>query len=395
MDELLEALEEVAAVDQHAHPLAGPEAEGAFELRDVLTEAEDPRQLEHVPEHPAYGAALRDLGRFLGVEPSEEGLREARRREGFEPYARRLLEACRFEQVLCDDGFVFPGTLGPAGSAPLFGCPVRRVVRLEREAEAAAEGWPPFEDLRRRFAERVGAALAGSGPNAEAGGAEGAGAEDAGSGPAAGLKTIAAYRSGLDLPPPDPAAAGAAYDRWRRSGVSRLSEPALVSFLLDQALALDAELDRPVPLQVHTGFGDRDLALHRANPSLLRPVLEDPRHAGVPVVLLHCFPYVREASYLASVYPDVHLDLSLAIPLTGRLAPDLVLEALSLAPASKLLFGTDASRLPELFFVAARTWRRALAVALGRLVGEGVVDEAAALRWGRLVLAGNARRIYG
>src|SRR5439155_4820010 len=150
----------------------------------------------------------------------------------------------------------------------------------------------------------------------------------------------------------------------RRAGGGRVEAPELISFFLDQALDMLANMDRPVPLQVHTGFGDRDLALHRANPSLLRPVLEDPRHGGIPVVLLHCFPYVREASYLASVYPEVHFDLSLSIPLAGRLAPDLVLEALSLAPASKLLFGTDASRIPELFFVAARSWRRALAVAL-------------------------------
>lgn len=378
--ELLAALEEVGAVDHHAHVLAGPGH--GFELRQVLTEAGDARQFEHVAEHPGYRAALHDLAAFLDVEPSEAGLRQARDRLGFEGHARRLLEACRFEQVLCDDGFTFRGSLGPDGSAALFGCPVRRVVRIEREAEAAAEGWPPFEDLRTRFVDRLAAALAGSGTGPAAV-------------PAAGLKTIAAYRSGLDLPPPDLAEGAAAYDRWRQTGEARLREPALVSFLLDQALVLDAGLDRPVPLQVHTGFGDRDLALHRANPSLLRPVLEDRRHAGVPVVLLHCFPYVREASYLASVYPDVHLDLSLAIPLTGRLAPDLVLEALSLAPASKLLFGTDASRIPELFFVAARTWRRALAAALDRLVQEGAADRAAAVRWGRLVLEGNARRIYG
>src|SRR5207253_11052376 len=121
-------------------------------------------------------------------------LRGARRREGFDGYARRLLGACHLDQVLLDDGFVFPGSLGLAGSERLFGCPVRRVVRIEREAEAAAEGWPPFADLRARFRDRVSAALEGSG-----------------GAPAAGLKTIAAYRSGLDLPPADAAAAASAY----------------------------------------------------------------------------------------------------------------------------------------------------------------------------------------
>jgi len=150
----------------------------------------------------------------------------------------------------------------------------------------------------------------------------------------------------------------------------------------------------PLPLQVHTGLGDTDLAVHRADPSLLRPLLEDERWSHVPVVLLHCYPFVAQASYLAGVHANVHLDLSRAVTLVAHRGADLVLQALDLAPATKLLFATDASRLPEAFFLGARWWRDALARVLGRLIDDQAVDGATAARWAGLVLAGNAQRVY-
>ena len=70
-------------------------------------------------------------------------------------------------------------------------------------------------------------------------------------------------------------------------------------------------------------------------------------------------------------------------------------EALELAPPSKLLFATDASRLPEAFYLGTRCWREALGVALGRTVDGGYADEARAVRHAGMILAGNARRLYG
>ena len=53
--------------------------------------------------------------------------------------------------------------------------------------------------------------------------------------------------------------------------------------------------------------------------------LEDWRFASVPFVLLHgAYPYVRELSYLASLYPNVHVDLGLAIPHVASDLPGIV-----------------------------------------------------------------------
>ncbi|MGH9036137.1 MAG: hypothetical protein ACRD0O_10260 [Acidimicrobiia bacterium] len=368
--ELREALDEIPALDQHAHQLSGPDV--TWSLPDLLSESTDPAQREQMRHHPSFRRALVDLAGMLGVAPDEEAVTGARERAGFEAHAQRLLAAGRFEGLFIDDGFPVSGQLDLDAHAKLAGCPVRRLVRIEAAVEQAARGWPGFEGVRDRFRERL------------------AGALDDG---AAGLKTIAAYRCGLDLPRPEGDEARSAYRAWRASGSGRLTHSALIAFFLAEAMEV-AQAHGPVPLQVHTGLGDADLDLQRADPSLLGWVIADAGAAGLPVVLLHCYPYVRQAAWLAHVHGHVFVDLSLALLLVGHRGTELLFEALELAPATKVLFATDASRAPEMFFLAARWWRDALAGALDRLVGEQAVGEPAALDWARMILSGNARRLY-
>jgi hypothetical protein len=361
------AISEIGAIDHHAHLLAHPGSGDG--LADVLTESCDPAQIADVPEHPAYVRALAELGAVLGTEPTEEAISAVRDRDP-SGCIRRLLDECRLDAMFVDDGFRVAGMMSLGEHAALVPCPVRRIVRIESEAEAASAGWPPFGDCRARFREAIADALAGG---------------------AVGLKTIAAYRCGLELPPPSAAAARDAYEAWRRSGSNRLRDGALVSQFVADALDVAGG---DVPLQVHTGLGDADQSLALADPTLLQPHLDHGMLARNPVVLLHCYPFVRRAGYLASLYHHVHLDVSLATTFVPHRGHELVAEALELAPATKLLFATDASRLPEMFLLGSRWWRRSLARTLGSLVDEGFADEPRALRWAELILAGNARRVY-
>ncbi len=180
----------------------------------------------------------------------------------------------------------------------------------------------------------------------------------------AGLKTIAAYRGGLDL---DVA-------------------PAAVREPLIAALEANEATGAPLPVQVHCGFGDSDLYLPRSDPGHLKPLVE--RFSETTFVLLHCYPFVREAGWLAHVYGNVCFDLSLSIPHVSR--PEEVLrEALELAPVSKLLYASDAARTPELYHLAAKWWRGALAAVLAEALPP---DEAAEA--GTAILRGNALRVY-
>jgi hypothetical protein len=367
LDGLRLAIAEIAAIDHHAHLLARGDA--PYGLADVLTESRDLAQLDLAREHPARHRALRELSDVLGIEPTEEALAAARRDDP-DGHARTLLEQCHLRAMFVDDGLRLPGTMSFAEHAELVGCPVRRIVRIETEAEAASAGWPPLAECRARFQRAVSDALAAG---------------------AVGLKTIAAYRGGLDLPPPSVTAGTTAYDSWRRSGKSRLADASLVSLFVADALEAAGS---DVPLQVHTGLGDSDQMLRQADPALLQPQIDRGMLARNPVVLLHCYPFVRHAGYLASIYANVYLDVSLAVTLVPQRGRDLVAQALELAPATKLLFATDASRLAEMFLLGTRWWRESLSRTLADLVEDGFADEARALRWADLVLAGNARRVY-
>jgi len=263
------------------------------------------------------------LAEHLGCEATEEAVHARRLATDPEAYAASLLRATNTERVLVDTGYP-PPEIGTSWEelGALAGCPAQPILRIESVS-------PP---------EAVGDAVAGA--------------------RAAGfvaLKTIAAYRGGLAEPAPE-----------------------VVRALEDNAATGD-----PLPVQVHTGFGDADLSLPLSRPGLLKPLIE--RFDTTPFVLLHCYPFVREAGWLAHVYPNVWFDLSLTIPHVARPVTAL-LEALELAPFSKLLYASDAARTPELYLLGATWWREALAEALA-LLGEG--EEAA-----RAILRQNALRLY-
>ena len=82
-------------------------------------------------------------------------------------------------------------------------------------------------------------------------------------------------------------------------------------------------------------------------------------------------------------------DLSLTIPHVAR-PEEALAEALELAPVSKLLYASDAARTPELYYLAAKWWREALAEALTEALPP---DEAE--RAGRAILRENALELYG
>src|SRR5204863_2314025 len=119
---------------------------------------------------------------------------------------------------------------------------------------------------------------------------------------AVALKTVIGYRTGLALPAraASDTEARAAVERWLRGGTRRLTEPVLLAWLVYEAVGVGSALG--LPLQVHTGFGDPDLRLRDVDPALLSDFLESTQYRGITVVLLHCWPYHRNAGYLAHVY---------------------------------------------------------------------------------------------
>ncbi len=318
------------------------------EFRGLFSESPDPRQWPHVASAVTYQRAIPLLAGRLGCEASEAAVYERRLSMDPAEYASLMLRGTGTELVFVDEGFPHAeaGT-SVAELGSLAGCEARPVMRIERVAEQV--GAQELEAIRIAVA------------SARARGY-------------VALKTIAAYRGGLDL---EALSAPVRTDRLE-------GQP--LRAVLVTALEANEATSRPLPVQVHTGFGDWDLSLPSARPSLLKPLIE--RFRKTTFVLLHCYPFVREAGWLAHVYGNVYFDLSLTIPHVARPAAALA-EALELAPASKLLYASDAARTPELYLLASVWWRDALAEVLPALL-----PAAAAVSAARMILRENALSLY-
>lgn len=365
----------LALADHHVHPALASELDAA-EFEELITESDRPVPAGLTQFDSQLGMAIRRwCAPVLDLEPMAPAAAYLAQRAalGAGEVTRRLLRASGISHFLVDTGYLRDGMLGLDGMASASGAEVDEIVRLETVAEQAVlAGDGTAAGFAGRFAEALAERVPG----------------------AVGLKSIVGYRYGLDFDPVPPtrvevtAAAGRWLHRIEDTGQARVADPVLLRHLLW------AGLSHGLPLQLHTGFGDPDADLRRCDPLLLRGFIERAEPSGVPIMLLHCYPFHRGAGYLAMAYPHVYLDVGLAANYLGARAAAVVAESLELAPFGKVLFSTDAWGLPELHYLGALLWRRATAQVLGGFVAEDEWTEAEALRIAAMIGGGNARRVY-
>jgi uncharacterized protein len=367
-------LADVPLVDQHCHPVVlDPLDSSQFEL--LLTEARDPGPAGTSEFDSQVGLAVRRwcapvLGLAAHAEPDAYLARRAQL--GPRDAARALLQACGSSDLLVDTGLAWPGLCDLAELADLAAARVHEVVRVEKVAEELAASGVGAGELGSALAET----LADRASRCVA------------------FKTVAAYRSGLELraTAPSDLEVRRAADRWLargdREGRHRLDDPTLVAHAVWSCLPLGR------PLQVHTGYGDPDLTLHHADPSLLTPFLRALPAEAAPVVLLHCYPYHRQAAYLANVFPQVVMDVSLAVNHVGPRAAAVLAETLELAPFGSLLHASDGFALPELHHLGAVLFRQGLGQVLEDWLAQDALTADDAIRFARMIAGDNARRVY-
>ena len=366
-------------LDAHCHGVVTDDLTDA-EFETLSSESRIPARPGWSPLEAPVGLAIRrwcapalDLPEHA---PIAEYLRRRRDLESAE-VNRRLIRAAGVQAMLVDTGFG-DDLAAPHDLATLAEAPAYEVLRLETLAESV-----PADSLRdnaaAEFPGRFDTALDDAGPDVVA------------------FKSILAYRFGFDIAaaPPSTDDVVTAVGRWQRTGAARLTDPVLLRFLVWTALSRKPFRGKRRPLQLHTGFGDTDLDLQRANPILLTGLIrEAQRRDGAPIVLLHCYPYHREAAYLAAVYPNVHLDIGLGVSHLGPSAGTLVREAMELAPFGKLHYSSDAYGLAEFFLIGAMGFRVGLDAVLGDWVSSGAVAQADARTIAAQVLGGTSQRLY-
>lgn len=372
---LRSTVDELLVVDHHCHGVLRRDVDRA-DFESMLTEGDRRGPLSPTLFDSQIGYALRRwCAPVLDLEPhtAPEEYLQRRAELGHAEVTRRFLRASGIGTYLVDTGFVPEPLLGPAELAEAVGGESHEIVRLEQVAEQVVAGGVDAsrfaEDVRERLADRTATAV--------------------------GVKSIAAYRAGLDLPSEQPAEreVAVAAGRWFadvEAGASpRCNDPLLHSFLVWTGI----ELGKPV--QFHVGLGDSEADLRRANPLLLTPLLRATQSRGVPIMLLHNYPFHRYAGYLAQVFSHVFVDLGLATHNLGRASGRVIGELLELAPFGKVLFSSDAFGLPELYHLGTLLFRRGLAGVLQEGVSDGSWTETDAERIAGRILAGNAIRAYG
>jgi hypothetical protein len=387
-------------LDVHAHPFLNKGALSADEFTDrtsfgggyggspdgarIYMEAggvpwtpEISDELQRVRRSTLYFTRMvNDLARFLGTSPDIESVlneRNAQVAVDYRGYVKRLWADAGLGTVVFDFGIPLPmlGIDEVSAELPIEVVPIYRIEPLIADLLKQDLAWAEFKDAY-----------------------DTAISEGLSSGRYRGVKSIIAYRTGLDVSPLSRTSDQGfqALDAIKR-GLGGGSMKKLRDHLLCRAIELCMEYD--VPIQIHTGMGDVEVNLVMCRPSYLLDLLRFPTYRGCRVLLVHTgYPYHREAAYMANVLPRTYLDISEGIPFASSAAWEIIEGAVSMAPLNKICYGSDGYQVPEIMYTSAKLGKQALQDVMNGLVTKGMLVEADAQKAATGILSDNARELY-
>ncbi|KAK6943902.1 Glutamine synthetase, catalytic domain [Dillenia turbinata] len=359
--ELREVTEKLELVDAHAHNIVA--LDSTFPFIKCFSEAEG-EALSQAIHSLSFKRSLRDIAELYGVELSLDRVEEYRRSTGLQSISSKCFQSARISALLLDDGIVFDKNHDIEWHRSFLPT-VGRILRIERLAEEILD-----EGTQDGKAWTLANIVA--------------------------LKSIAAYRSGLEIDThvTEKDAEDGLFEVLSAGKPVRITNKSFIDYMFTRSLEVALSFDLPV--QIHTGFGDKDLDLRLSNPLHLRSLLEDNRFSKCRIVLLHAsYPFSKEASYLASVYSQVYLDFGLAVPklsVHGMISS--VKELLELAPIKKVMFSTDGYACPETYYLGARRAREVVFTVLRDACIEGDLSISEATEAAKDIFSQNAKEFY-
>jgi predicted TIM-barrel fold metal-dependent hydrolase len=342
---------------------------------DGLDPADLPLLHELTDSDPLSLACTLRLAELLGCDPTREGVSAARRdafANGGTSYLQLLWEHAGIRGLVVDDGYPLP-RVDPRELAAEAGIDVHRVVRIEPVIARLRDAAPSYAALEDAFSSEIEAACNDN---------------------AVAIKSVIAYRTGLDVKEWSREEVRSGYLRWAEARFPETRELAkpVRDALLRRTLEIAKAAERPV--HIHCGGGDPSVVLAYARPKDLFPFLD--RHRDQPIVLIHSgWPWLEEGAYAASILPRVYLETSI-MTAWASLIMDQKLEAImGIAPTAKIIFGSDESTEPEMAWISAIMAREALERVLANAVERRWMTAGDASRIGRGVLAQNCERLHG
>lgn len=387
-------LSALPVVDVHCHPFLDKGAVTAEQFTDFTAFGGGSKQymeqggieftpavrdeLQRVKRDTLYFRRMvRDLATFFGTETNIEAVLEARNAavasQGYTEYVRGLYGDAGLKALVFDFGVPLPqlDVDEVKGQLPAEVIPIFRIEPLIADLLKTDLGWAEF---KRTFDDTIADALTNHGFR--------------------GVKSIIAYRTGLDVSPlsRDADQGFKALDAIRR-GLGGGSMKMLRDHLLCRSLELCMEHD--VPMQIHTGMGDFEVNLVYCRPAFLMDLLRFPTFRACDVILIHGgYPYSREAGYMTQALPRVYCDVSEGIPFAGHAARSIFSEVLELAPVSKVVYGSDGYALPEINYTSAKLGKQALGQVLDDLVADKFIGAGDVQEIAGMILAGTASQLY-
>jgi predicted TIM-barrel fold metal-dependent hydrolase len=384
-------------VDAHCHPISEKDAATTpeeFLGRISLSGFTGDGQVDPHFKNTVFVRFLtKEMAQFLGCEPVLEAVIEARNERGrdYAGYINALFEDAGIAEVLIDTGYVdgldadgvatFAAAIAPTRA--------RYLVRVETITDELFATDLTYSELRDRFVERVRKALDGTDNLGQR---------------SVGMKSYLLPDVGVIRPEYDDNRAAASWALVRDQGEpegDRAAQLARGQVLRERLLTLAMEecLARDMPMQFHAGDGEPPyVILRNQDPFYLEEIIrfeKDGKLRMPKVVPVHAgYPLVGQAAWLSHIYRNTYFELSTMTPLIHQRLAERYQEILEVAPLSKILYGSDAFHLPELFWISARWGKRYLAQALTSLAVGGALDEEEALDAARMILHRNTREAY-
>jgi predicted TIM-barrel fold metal-dependent hydrolase len=390
-------IQKIRAVDNHAHPVRyTPPGEAPDREFDALPVDSMEPQSDPVALRPGSAALAEASHALYGAQTKAQVM--AQKRDGYPAWVLdrmgvetmlanrvamgRSVEAGRFRWVPYADALLFPldtSRLAARNSDRKSFFALEDQLRARYLADAGLTARPPT--LREYLARVVTPTL-----------------ERQRRGGAVAEKFEAAYLRSLSFDAVDESTAARLY--LSRSAPGEAEYKPLQDYLFRYIAAECGRLGMAVHFHTMAGSG-RYFDVAGANPLNLAPLFDDPSLRQTNFVMVHGgWPFTREITALLTK-PNAYLDFS---------AQDLLLPPPTLAATlrewleyvpEKVMFGTDAYPYSpamgweESGWLAARTGRQALTLALTGMLRDGEITRLRAIDLARMVLRDNARKLYG
>ena len=391
----------IRAIDNHAHPVriaaAGEPADRFFDALPVdnMEPQSDPVNLR--PNAPAVADAWRTL---YGVDHPDQARKQALMQQKGTAWTEWALDQMGIDVMLANRVTMGPSIAPqrfrwvPYADALIFPLDNSRLgVNSDRKSFFALE-----DNLRTRYLKDAGLDAQPKTldeylarvvtPTLERQRAGGAVAE----------KFEAAYLRSLAFDKADRATAAKIYAM--PGALDQAAYKPLQDFLFHYVAMECGRLGMAVHIHSNAGAGGY-FDVTGGNPINLEPTLNDPELRKTKFVMLHGgWPFTREITALLTK-PNAYLDFSAQdLALSPATLAHSIREWLEYVP-EKVLFATDAyPYIPEMGWeesgwIAARTGRETLAIALTGMMRDGEISRARASELARMVLRENARTLYG